>query len=290
MIKVQKLITRDLSSPIRLRFLLAGLLVHCLSMPVTAHGPGHDEINKITAQLSEQGEQADLYLKRGRIFESNQLWQEAMDDFNRAAQLDPGYVEFDLDRARLSYSAGDYLRALDFINLYLLRDGFTTEAWLIQARSYRQLSQYQQAVKSYQAAMTNLSNFEARPLPEWYIEFADTLLLTGDKVKALAIMQKGIDRLGAISVFQVKAAELEVDLGLYDSALGRIDQLLSQSQRKDLWLARRADILARAGRQQEARQTYAEALAALQRLPLRMQNQPVSRELADSLQARIAAR
>lgn len=260
-----------------------------LNSPMTAraHGPGLDEINKISAQIAETGDSAQLYVKRARVFQDNQHWQEALSDFNKAAQLDPGYVEFDLDRAHLSYDAGEYLSALDFVNLYLLRHQSTTEALLLQARIYLALAQHQKAVESYELALSDLSATDGRPSPEWYVEFADTLIVTGNKRKALQVLQQGINQLGAINVFQVKAAELEVDLGLFKSALKRIDQLLGQSQRKDIWLSRRADILFKAGRKAEAQQAYQEASAALQRLPLRMQNLSVSKELAKTLQARI---
>jgi len=256
-------------------------------LPAQAHAPGLDEIDRITAQLAKSGEQADLYAKRARIFQDNHMWQEAMSDFDRAAELESQNVKFDLERANLSLESGEYLRALDFINLYRLRHEDSTEAALIQARSFRELGQYRQALGSYRAALANLASFEGRPLPEWYLEFANTLLLAGEKHEALQVLQQGMDRLGALGVFQLKSVELEVDLGLYDSALGRIEQLLRQSQRKDLWLARRADILSRAGREDEAQRSYREAYAALKQLPQRIRNLPVSLELENSLQQRI---
>jgi hypothetical protein len=56
-------------------------------------------------------------------------------------------------------------------------------------------------------------------------------LLADDKQNALSVLHQGIDQLGPLSVFQIKAAELEVDLELYDSALDRIDQLFLLGQR-----------------------------------------------------------
>jgi tetratricopeptide (TPR) repeat protein len=215
------------------------------------------------------------------------MWREAMADLEMAARLDAQNPQYDLRRADLAFSAGDFVRALDFIELYLLRHDYSTEAGLIQARAYVALGQVQRAADSYRAALDNLAGFDSRPMPEWYIEFADTLMLDGKAQDALQVLQQGIDRLGALSVFLVKAAELEVELGLYDSALARIDQLLNQAQRKDLWLARRADILSRAGREDEARETYGQAYAALKNLPARLQNLPVSRELADRLQTHV---
>jgi tetratricopeptide (TPR) repeat protein len=259
----------------------------CGSMTALAHGPGLEEIDKITAQIAKSGDLPELYRKRAHVFQDNQLWQEALSDLNKAAQLDPQFVEYDLDRARLYFESGEYLSALDFVDLYLIRHQNTTEALLTKARIHFRLEQHREAVESYELALADLSTIDGRPMPDWYVEFADALVLSGNKQGALQALQDGINTLGALSVFQVMSAELEVELGSYDSALERIDQLLSQSQRKDIWLSRKADILAAAGREDEAQQTYQQAYAALQRLPRRLQNLPVSEKLAMTLQARI---
>jgi tetratricopeptide (TPR) repeat protein len=271
----------------RLVFVGALLVVLGAPAPATAHGPGQHEIIEITGQLASGGARAELYAKRAHIYQNNEMWQEAMADLESAARLDPQNAQYDLERANLAVSAGEYLRALDFIELYKLRHDDNTAAALIRARAYRALGQFQQAEDAYSAALANLPGFDSRPMPEWYIEFADTLLLDDKTHDALQVLQLGIERLGTLSVFQVKAAELEEKLGLYDSALARIDQLLNQAQRKDLWLARRADLLLQAGREAEAQETYGQAYAALKQLPTRLQNLPVSRELADRLQTHV---
>ncbi|MCP4875533.1 MAG: tetratricopeptide repeat protein [Gammaproteobacteria bacterium] len=266
-----------------LSLLVAIVVSLTISHPAAAHGPGLDEIDAITTQIVEMGEPAGLYAKRAHVYQNNHMWQEAMSDLDRAAELDSQNTEYDLDRAELSLEAGEFLRALDFIDLYLLRHEGSHEALLIRARSHRALGQYPQSIESYQSALADLSGSEGSPMPEWYIEFADTWLLAGNKRNALQVLRKGIDHLGMLGVFQLRAAELEVELGLYDSALARVDQLLARAQRKDLWLTRRADILTRAGREEEALQTYEQAYAALQSLPPRLQNLPVSIELENRL-------
>jgi tetratricopeptide (TPR) repeat protein len=271
-----------------LSLLVAVVVIFTVSLPAAAHGPGLDEIDHLTTQIARDGEQAVLYAKRAQVYQDNHMWREAMSDFDRAAELDSQNPQYDLDRAQLLFEAGEFLRALDFTNLYLLRHASNHEALLIRARCYRGLEQYQRSVESYRLALAELSALEGSPMPEWYIEFADTWLLAGEKQNALQVLREGIVHLGALGVFELKAAELEVDLGMYDAALARIDQLLSQAQRKDFWLTRRADILLKAGRDEEAQQTYEQAYEALQGLPPRLQNLPVSIELANRLQQQIS--
>ena len=272
----------------KLSLLITVVVTLIAPLPVAAHGPGLGKIDSITTEIANTGEQAALYAKRARVYQNNHMWQQSMSDFDRAAELDPQNLEYDLDRAQLSFEAGEFLRALDFINLYLLRHDSSNEALLIRARSHRALGQYLQSIESYQLALADLSGFDGSPMPEWYFEFADTWVLAGEKQNALQVLQQGIDQLGEIGVFQLRAVELEVDLGLYDSALARIDQLLAKARRKDLWLTRRADILSKAGREEEAQRTYEQAYAALQGLPPRLQNLSVSIELANRLQQQIS--
>lgn len=279
---------RALIFPPALGRLLAILtLLLCGSVAAFAHGPGLEEVNRITSLMNTDGEQPQLYVKRALVYQANQHWQEAMSDFNKAAELDSLNAQYDVDRARLSYQAGEFQIALDFIDLFLLRGEMTTEAWLIKARSFRALQQIEKAIPAYAAAMQKWSTMDSGISPEWYVEYSNTLQLLGENAEALDVFEQGINRLGSLSVFQTGAIRLEVDLARYDSALKRNQQLLDQAQRKDIWLSQRADILSKAGRLEEARLVYQQAYAELQRLPQRLQNLPVSRALAETLKSQI---
>jgi len=290
MIEAINLKTRTLSTFFNIRFLLMFFITSGFIMPAQAHEPGLEKIKSITMQLAKHSNSPQLYIQRARLLQDEQHWSEAMSDFDKAAELNPGNTDINLDRARLTYEAREYMRTLDFIDLYLFQHESTTESLLIKARSFRELHQYPQAIKFFELALSSLSDIDSSPLPEWYVELASIYKITGDKNKALQAYQQGIDRLGPLSVFQVKAIELEVELELYGSALNRIDQILGHSQRKDIWLSRRADIMAKAGLLQDAQQSYRQAYTALQQLPQRLQNLPVTRQLAKQLQSHITNR
>jgi len=66
---------------------------------------------------------------------------------------------------------------------------------------------------------------------------------------------------------QLYAIELEQFADRHDAALVRLDQIASTAQRKESWLARRGEILEDAGRNEEARLAYAQAIEAIDRLP-----------------------
>jgi predicted negative regulator of RcsB-dependent stress response len=66
---------------------------------------------------------------------------------------------------------------------------------------------------------------------------------------------------------QLRALDLEISLRRFDDALSRVDLLTSTSERRELWLKRRGDILVSAGRQDEARAAYVAAQTAIAALP-----------------------
>jgi predicted negative regulator of RcsB-dependent stress response len=65
-------------------------------------------------------------------------------------------------------------------------------------------------------------------------------------------------RLGPIVSLQLPAVDLEAALGHTDRALERLDALLARTE-NPAWVARRGDVLLRAGRSLEARHEYARA-------------------------------
>jgi tetratricopeptide (TPR) repeat protein len=133
-------------------------------------------------------------------------------------------------------------------------------------------------VRDYSYALAQISD----PGPVPFIERADALVAAGDEYLNAAIdsLDEGIEQVGPVVLLQSKAIDLEVRARRYESALGRIDQVLSTMPRKERWLARRGEVLEQAGLIDEARATYAEALAAIDHLPRRLKETPAIQELA----------
>ncbi len=111
-----------------------------------------------------------------------------------------------------------------------------------------------------------------RPAPDHFVEHRDALVAAGDVEGALAALDAGIARLGPTVSLELPAAALALDLGRVDDALARVDLVLKQSPENPLLLARRGEILQRAGRGADAHAAYARALAALERRPRRLRS------------------
>ena len=132
----------------------------------------------------------------------------------------------------------------------------------------------------------------AQPEPDHYLARADTLASLGDRhlPRAVAGIDEGIKRLGPLVSLDSRAIDLEVQLGRFDSALGRVDRQAAATVRKDMWLARRAEVLDRAGRRQEARASRQQALSAIASLPIQLQNRKATTDLKQQLVAALTAR
>src|ERR1041385_2750456 len=91
--------------------------------------------------------------------------------------------------------------------------------------------------------------------------------VAGKKDDAVRGLDEGIRRMGPLVTLELSAIDLEVQLKRYDAALARVDTVMSRLQRKESWLVRRAEILKTAGREQEAKKSYRDALAAIEKLP-----------------------
>jgi predicted Zn-dependent protease len=70
-----------------------------------------------------------------------------------------------------------------------------------------------------------------------------------------------IARAGLVPALQLAAIDIDVEAERYDVALRRVDSLLAQSPGHPTWASRRAEILTAAGRAEEAREAYREALS-----------------------------
>jgi len=261
----------------------------CLAMcaPLLAHDEPHKEIERLSREIEWSTMDAELYLARGGLHRMEGHWEEALADFDRAAQLDPLNSTIDFHRGRLYLEAGAPQAARENLDRFLAVHPTHVQGLMTRARTLRQLGQPLLAASDYTQALTQTAD----PGPVLFLERADALAAAGDEYLDAAIdgLDEGIALLGPVVLLQSKAVDLEVRARRYGSALGRIDQILSTMPRKERWLTRRGEVLERVGLIDEARASYAEALAAIERLPRRLRETPATQELAAELINRLEA-
>ncbi len=217
----------------------------------------------MSARLRREPRNASLYLKRGELYRLHRDWRRAAADYERAARLDPRLAAVDFARGRMLFEAGQNRAAKSALDRFLRAEADHAEALTTRARVLVRLGQRAEAAQDFTRALA------LAPEPELFVERAAAIAAAGapHTREALEGLDEGIARYGPLVTLQLPAIELELREGRYDAALARLETVAAQSPRQESWLARRGDILLRAGRAEEARTAYAAALAALEQLP-----------------------
>jgi tetratricopeptide (TPR) repeat protein len=265
------------------------MLLLVLSVRAGAHGPLSEQIAALTIRIQHDRLNAVLYLQRGELLREQGETQASLEDFDRAARLDPRLVSVDLARGKTLLGAGRFAEAGSALDRFLSRQPDHAEALVVRARVWAGLNQYRAAANDYGRAI----EVEARlrqPNPDHYVERAHVVASLGgpNRLEALAGLDEGITALGPLASLQLYAIELELGLKRYQGALNRLDSLMAQSARKDTWLARRGEILEQAGRLAEAQQAYTQALAAVASLPASHRQTRATLELEARLKSALA--
>jgi tetratricopeptide (TPR) repeat protein len=248
---------------------------------VRAHGDVHEQIAALTQQIEQEPRKVELFLRRGELHRAHQDWDAALADFDYAGTLEPKLPDLDFHRGVLFYEARWPLAARVALDRFLSRNTNHTEALIIRARVLLQLGQHRAAVRDFTQALGHAT----RPQPEIYLERAQALAAEGGACvdDALKGLDEGIQKLGPLVTLQLCAVDLEVRQKRFGAALARLDKAAAQARRTETWLARRGEILRQAGREQEARESFKAALAAIEQLPPMQRSVPAIRELEQRL-------
>ncbi|MDQ3685768.1 MAG: tetratricopeptide repeat protein [Acidobacteriota bacterium] len=249
-----------------------------------AHDGVHEQIAEVTRQIERDPQNAALYLKRGELHRLHRDWNKATLDYDRAARLNPQLAAVDHARGKMLYESGKHEPAKLRLDRFLSRQPEHVEALVTRGRVLAKLSRHAEAARDFTAAIALSS---PRPQPEMYIERAEALAAAGEEFRAEALrgLDEGIEKLGSLVTLQLAALDLELAEKLYDRALARLERITAAAPRKETWLARRGEILERAGRNAEARDAYAAALAAIETLPPHRRRVKAATELETRLRA-----
>ena len=242
------------------------VLIFLLLLPAlaAAHGDLHEQIAAMSRRVEQEPERAELYLQRGQLHRAHREWDAALADYEQAERLDPGLLIVDFLRGVALLDAGRPEAARAAHDRFLARRPDHAEAHATRARAHVALGERLAAARDFSRAIALLP----QPRPEYYLERARALTAAGSEYldEALRGLDAGLDTLGPIVTLQLYAIDLELARERPGAALARLDRTLRQAGANPTWLARRGEILERAGRPGEAREAYASSMAALERL------------------------
>ncbi len=154
-----------------------------------------------------------------------------------------------LTRAQALMLGGRYDQAKGLLDVILEKSPDNSQALVERARVFVALKMPAESVTDYRTAM----NLTARPDPAFTLEMAEVLKTQNQIVEAHTVIQKGLTTNGDVPALLLRAMEMEIVAGKYDAALSCIAILEKQAPRRETWMARRAELLAQAGRTEDAR-------------------------------------
>ncbi len=249
-------------------------------------GRAHPEIERalvrLNAEIAASPGNPAHYLTRGELYAKHEAWDLAEANFLLAAELAPTHPGLARARGALALAQREPRAARELLDAALARDPRDATALVLRARAHVALGARPAAVTDLDAALSAI----AAPPPELFLERA-ALLPPADALRGL---DAAIARVGPSISLQLRAITLEESLGRIDAAAGRLTAIAAQSERPEMWLKRRGDLLARARRLPEAHAAYAAALAAIAALPDWLRAAPGTAELAAELQQLTALR
>lgn len=228
---------------------------------------GHEGLHElIAAQIkaveknpSDPGlrlELASLYGKHGEL-------KLALQNLDKVDALAPGKFPTDLFRAEAFLVARDFGKAKEALDRQLVAHPESARSWLLRARAGGELGQHEASLADYREALKRTS----APEPDLVEEVAGALAAAGQKEEAAQVLAAGIERLGKIPSLMLRALDLEIETKDFDAALRRIDQARQDAPRPEPWMARRALVLAKAGRTEESRAAWKALITHLDSLP-----------------------
>ena len=226
---------------------------------VLAHPAIEQQIQEINRALAAAPADAGLTLRRAELFFQHAQYKDALDDLAAVERISPGTPDLAYRRAKIYREMKRFDEARALLEHYVADQPANASAQRLLSRIYRDLGQFDQAVESGRKAIQS----SIRPSPDDFLELAALQRSGAGNAAALQTIEQGISKLGSIVTLQLAALSIEEQTGLFDAALQRIDALKSAGVQEESRLVWRARVLAKSGRDQEARENCLQAKKAL---------------------------
>lgn len=264
--------------------LAAALCAVALSIaapPLAAHGELHNQIAEMDRQIAAQPDNTALLLRRAELHRIHREWALADQDYARVEALQPKHPEVQWLRARATLEAGKPQLALPELDRYLALYPDHATARLTRARALVALGRHPQAAADYALALERMP----QPNPDHYLELVKAQRDSGmSPAVQLASIEKGINRLGFVPSLEDVALDIEMRAKRWDAALFRIDRQISVAARKERLLYRRGQVLAQAGRRDEAIAAFRASMHEIEKLPEALRTPRATAQLIEQVQ------
>lgn len=262
-----------------LTFALTGSL---LAGPAFGHGGFHERLAQLAAALEKTPNDPALHFDLADVNGQHGDWQMSLLNLDRVEELAPGKFLTPLLRGQAWLIGGQPEKAKKALDPLLAAHPECARGWLLRARAVQRLGDSPGSLADYREALRRTTV----PEPDLIQEAADALAAAGFAEEAVRVLAAGIEKLGPIPSLALRAMEVEIATKNFDAALTRVEALRKSAPRPEPWMARRASVLAQAGRIEESRAAWQALVAHLEALPnLERGSHAMSKLMQDARQA-----
>ncbi len=262
--------------------LLVAAIVALLPAVLHAHGTSHELIDAVTREIAARPDDAALYLRRAFLHLEHGDWHACLLDADEAERRQKEDIGVGLMRGRALAAGGRYAEAKVVLDGFVASHPGHPNALMERARVQAALGQPADAANDFVLAISHV----ARPEPDQVFELADFLQRAGRPNDALAAINTALKLTPGLPALLERAVQIEMECGRPDAALRRVDEAIRAAKIKEPLLAKRAALLARAGRIQDSTAAWKELQARIAAMPaLERASHAMSRLLEQSRHA-----
>jgi tetratricopeptide (TPR) repeat protein len=231
-----------------------------LGTNLQGHGSHDEQVAECLEKLETAPNDQMMRHRLATAYVHHGDWELALIELDK---LDESAMDSRLTRARALLLGAQYEKSKELLDAILEKSPVDSQALLERARVFTGLGKNAESLANYRMVL----NLTPQPEPGLCLEIAD--ILTDQKLQkeALAVVQKGITTRGEEPALLMRAMEIEIATGNFDGALTRLASLEKQAPRPEPWMARRAELLAQAGRTEESRAAWSALKQHLSSLP-----------------------
>jgi tetratricopeptide (TPR) repeat protein len=237
------------------------LLAVCAGV-ASGHGELHERLEANGREIAAAPEDAQLRLQRANLLREHEDWSEALSECERAGALDRT-LEVDRLRAQILVEARRPAEAVAVLDGILQRHPQDTGCQVWRARAYLLRGQPSAAAADFRAALES----SAQPSPDLIQEAALAVAAADGEPAAVVVLDAGMAKLGPVPALVLRAIDGELASGNFDAALGRIAAMQASAPRPEPWMAKRAAVLAMAGKTVDSQAAWTALASHLNALP-----------------------
>lgn len=243
-----------------LRYVAALGLSLAFTFALRAHDDPEHEIEELTERITKEGASADLLLQRAIEYLVISKSKEAVNDLERAVQLEPDSAAVQRELGRAYFSTGKTNEALQVVTRGVeggAQGADRASLLMVRAEVLRARKDYKKALADANEAISAHPNNV-----DWYLyrsQLQYALKLKPERVRGL---EDGIKETGS-GVLLREWIDALIEDRQHDAALQKIEAELTSSRVRSSWLIRRAKVRQATGDKDGAKADLEAALKEL---------------------------